>query len=125
MSLAHDIYNPPPSQTSWLPPEPEPIAFTRSDLGVLLGLSAAWAVITIPAWLFEPMLGMLALVGGALVLLESWFTALGFLHRRPQERPSRRALIMVAALVPWLIGLGLAAFLMWALFALSDASLTV
>lgn len=120
MSTVQDLYDPAPSCTSWLPVEPEPIPFGRGDLAVLIGLAATWAVVTVPAWLFEPMLGLLAMVGGALILLESWFTALGYLHRQPRQTPSRRALIMVAAFVPWLAGLGLAALLMWALFALSD-----
>lgn len=125
MSSVHDIYDPPPSQVSWLPPEPEPIAHTRLDVLFLIGLTGGWALLTVPAWLYEPTLGLLAMIGGALVLLESWFTALGFLHRNPVEEPWRRVLIMTAALVPWAVVLGLAALSMWALFALSDWTNTI
>ena len=62
----------------------------------------------------------LILVGGALVIAESWFTALGFLHRRPLAGLGGRWKIFLAALVPWVLGLGLAAALMLGLFYLSD-----
>ena len=54
------------------------------------------------------------------MILESWFTALGFLHRRRPLGLGGRWTIFLAALVPWLVGLGLAAALMLGLFWLSD-----
>ena len=53
------------------------------------------------------------------MIVESWFTALGFLHRRPTEGGGRWK-IFLAALLPWVLGLGLAAALMLGLFYLSD-----
>ena len=63
---------------------------------------------------------MLTALGGSLVVLESWFTALGFLHRFKPLGLRARWTIFIAALVPWLIGLGIAATLMLVLFWLSD-----
>ena len=54
------------------------------------------------------------------MVLESWFTALGFLHRRPTTTLTGRWTIFLAALVPWLLGLGLAALLMLGMFVVSD-----
>ena len=54
------------------------------------------------------------------MIVESWFTALGFLHQQPMEGLGARWKIFLAALVPWLLGLGLAAALMIGLFYLSD-----
>ncbi len=42
------------------------------------------------------------------MILESWFTALGFLHRARPLRLKARWMIFLAALVPWLVGLGVA-----------------
>ncbi len=117
----HDIYDPPPAPVSWVHPAPEPIACTRSDLACLIlfyvGLFTASVTI---AWTFDLTLGTLLMVGGALVILESWFTALSFLQRKPEERPLRRCFIMLAALVPWAVGLGVAALVMVGLFVVSD-----
>ena len=40
------------------------------------------------AWRSEPTVAIVTAVGGSLVILESWFTALGFLHRQPFARPA-------------------------------------
>ena len=74
------------------------------------------------AWRFEPVLGLWIIVGGVFVVLESWFSALTFLHRHPEEHPGRRWLIFLAALVPWLLGLGFATALMLGLFMISDSN---
>ena len=53
-------------------------------------------------------------------MLPATFDALGFLHRQPSGSLSGRWMIFLAALVPWLIGLGIAAALMLGLFLISD-----
>ena len=65
-------------------------------------------------------MALLTAVGGSLVIFESWFTALGFLHRCRPLGLRARWTIFLAALVPWLIGLGIAAALMLGLFWFSD-----
>jgi hypothetical protein len=59
-------------------------------------------------------------VGGFLVILESWFTALGFLHFRRTVSLKARWTIFLAALLPWLAGLAIAASLMLGMFLVSD-----
>jgi hypothetical protein len=120
MTSPHDIYDPPPSGTSWLPPRSEPLTFTRSDLACLLVLGALVLIGAVVAFLFEALLGILVLIGGSLVVLESWYTALGFLTRRPTDQAWQRVVIILAALVPWIVCLGLAAALMIGLFVLTD-----
>jgi hypothetical protein len=120
MSTVHDIYDPPPSTTSWLPPEPDAFSFTPGDLRCLLALCAGWVGATIPLWLMEPLVGLLAMIGGALVIFESWYTALIYLHREGISGPWRRFRIILAAHLPWIIGLGIATLLMAGLFVLSD-----
>jgi hypothetical protein len=119
MTSNHDIYDPPPAPIPWAPPEAEPLTFTAGDLTVLATFSSLVLAASSLAWRVEPTMALLILVGGALVIAESWFTALGFLHRRPTELGGRWK-IFLAALVPWVLGLGLAAGLMLGLFYLSD-----
>jgi hypothetical protein len=119
MTTMHDIYDPPPAPIPWAPPKAEPLNWTAGDLTVLATFSVLIAGAAALAWQVEPTMAFLILVGGALVIVESWFTALGFLHRRPVELGGRWK-IFLAALVPWLLGLGLAAALMLGLFYLSD-----
>ena len=116
----HDIYDPPPAPVAWNPPPAKPLVTTRGDLAFLVVFAAILAVATGLAWSVEPALALLVTIGGALVLLESWFTALGFLHRRPPESISRRWTVFLAALVPWVVGLGVAAAIMMGLFYVSD-----
>jgi hypothetical protein len=117
-----DIYNPPPPPIAWEEPTSEPLSFTMGDLVWLLVLclilfiGAAWA------WAIEPALGIGITVAGLFVVLESWFSALTFLHRHPRERTVSRGLIFLAALVPWILGIGGAATLMMVLFWASDRS---
>ena len=119
MTSAHDIYDPPPAPIPWAPPEAEPLNWTAGDVSVLSTLGALILLAAGFAWRVEPTVAGLILVGGALVLIESWFTALGFLHRRPVTLGGRWK-IFLAALVPWVLGLGLAAAMMLGLFYLSD-----
>jgi hypothetical protein len=120
MSTMHDIYDPPPAPVPLAPPLPERVNYRPSDL-VILGLLVI-GVVGLAAWAyaFEPAIAYLTLVGGAIVIVESWSTALGFLHKRPWMGLNGRWKIFVAALIPWLLGLGLAAALMISLFLLSD-----
>lgn len=116
----HDIYDPPPAPVPWNPPKAEPIVFTAGDLVCLLTLHAVLCVAAGVAWRSEPTMALVTAVGGSLVILESWFTALGFLHRAKPLGLRARWTIFLAALVPWLVGLGVAATLMLGLFWVSD-----
>ena len=116
----HDIYNPPPAPVAYSPPPPAPVSWTVIDLAFLLGLCAPLAVVTAWAWRYDESLGPWVLVGGCFVVLESWFSGLTFLHRHPAARPTNRWLIFLAALLPWLLGLGIAGMLMLGLFSVSD-----
>ncbi len=116
----HDIYDPPPAPIPWAPPDPEPLRWTAGDLTVLASFGALILAAAALAWRVDPTMAFLILLGGALVIVESWFTALGFLHQRPMESLGARWKIFLAALIPWLLGLGLAAALMLGLFYLSD-----
>jgi hypothetical protein len=115
----HDIYDPPPAPVPYNP-KTEPLVFTWGDLVCLLLLFSTLCVTAGVAWSSEPTLAVLTAIGGSLVILESWFTALGFLHRFKPLGLRARWTIFLAALVPWLIGLGVAATLMMSLFWFSD-----
>jgi hypothetical protein len=117
----HDIYDPPPvPPVDWDPPKAEPLIFTSSDVICLVSLCGALLLIAAIAWRDEPVLALISAAAGALVILESWFTALGFLHRCPPVGLKLRWTIFLAALLPWLVGLGLAVSLMLCLFWISD-----
>ncbi len=115
----HDIYDPPPAPIPWAPPRAAPLTWTVGDLTVLASFGALVLLASALAWRIEPTLSAPVLLGGALVIVESWFTAIGFLHRRPVDGGGRWK-IFVAALIPWVVGLGLAAALMLGLFGFSD-----
>jgi hypothetical protein len=116
-----DIYDPPPAPVQdWVPPKREPLIFTTGDLLCLVGLCAVLFAASLTAWRTEPELALATTLGGSLVILESWFTALGFLHRCPPLRLKARWLIFLAALVPWLVGLGVAVTMMLSLFWVFD-----
>jgi hypothetical protein len=116
----HDIYDPPPAPIPWAPPEPEPLNWTAGDLTVLASFGVLILAASALACQIDGTMAFLILLGGALVIVESWFTALGFLHRQPLTSLRDRWKIFLAALVPWAFGLGLAAALMLGLFRLSD-----
>ena len=123
MTKERDIYNPPPAPLAFEPPVAEPLDWSRADLSVLLAFGLAVGVAAVLAWRTQPLLAVLTLVGGALVVLESWYTALGFLQRQTREQPDvSRMAIYLAALLPWMISLGLATAIMMAVFLLSDWS---
>jgi hypothetical protein len=116
----HDIYDPPPAPIPWTPPKAEPLTWTTGDLACLVIFSAMLCVAVSWAWALEPSLALWVGLGGLFVILESWFSALTFLHRHPSARPLGRWMVFLAALVPWMLGLGFAAALMMGLFAASD-----
>jgi hypothetical protein len=116
----HDIYDPPPAPISWNPPLPERLVFTTGDLVCLILLCALLFAGSVLAWGNEPTVALLTMLGGTLVILESWLTALGFLHRRQSISMRARWTIFLAALVPWIVGLGIAAMLFLGLFLISD-----
>lgn len=115
----YDIYDPPPAPVSWNP-KPEPLVFTTSDLVCLITLCSLLCMVALFVWPAEPGMALMTALGGSLVILESWFTALGFLHRARPLSLRARWTIFLAALLPWLIGLGIAAALMLSLFWVSD-----
>lgn len=117
----HDIYDPTPAPIPYAPPKPEPLLFTRGDLVCLVTLCTILCLGAGLAWRSEPMVAVFTALGGSLVILESWFTALGFLHRFKPLGLRARWTIFIAALVPWLIGLGIAATLILSLFWISDS----
>ena len=120
MSTLHDIYDPPPAPIAFAPPRPDPIAWSSGDLvGLALMiapflLAAGWAATV------ERSLGVWVVLGGAFVVMESWLSALTFLQRHPAERSIGRWKVYLAALLPWVLGLGLAAALLSGLFLVSD-----
>jgi hypothetical protein len=117
----HDIYDPPPvPPVDWDPPKAEPLIFTRGDLISLIALCVGLLALAFIAWNDEPVLALISAGAGALVILESWFTTLGFLHRCPPVSLKLRWTIFLAALVPWLFGVGFAVCLMLCLFWISD-----
>jgi hypothetical protein len=117
----HDIYDPPPAQKQEaLPIKREPFIFTNGDLYCLLGLCALLFLVSLVAWSSEPAIALATAAGALLVVLESWSTALGFLHRCPPLRLKARWTIFLAALLPWLLGLGVAVTVMISLFWISD-----
>ncbi len=118
----HDIYDPlpAPEHEEWTPPRREPLIFTTGDLMLLVGLCAVLIAVALVGWRAEPGLAIATAAGGALVIVESWMTALGFLHRCRPLGLQARWTIFAAALVPWLIGLGAAVVAMMSLFWFAD-----
>ncbi len=117
----HDIYDPPPvPEVDWEPTRSEPLVFSRGDVLCLAALCAGLMTIALLAWRNEPILALISACAGTLVILESWFTALGFLHRCPPVSLKFRWTIFLAAIVPWLVGLGFAVALLLCLFWISD-----
>jgi hypothetical protein len=116
----HDIYDPPPAPVPWNPPQPERLVFTTGDLMCLIFLCALLLAGAVLAWGSDPSVALMTMLGGTLVILESWFTALGFLHRRHAVSLRARWTVFLAALIPWIVGLGVAAMLIMGLFLVSD-----
>lgn len=118
--MTRDIYDSTPLQISVNMPETAPLRPTRHDtvfLSVVLSL-----VLFLSLWAFflDTSVSILIALGGCLVVLESWHTALLFLERREAESGRPRLLIHIGALLPWVMILGSAALVMLGLFWLSD-----
>jgi hypothetical protein len=117
MSTFHDIYDPPPvPPMDSAPARRGPLVFSAGDFFCLVGLCLGLFLAAIVAWHTEPALAIVTALAGTLVILESWLTALGFLHRCRPLGLKARWTIFLAAIAPWLIGLGSAAALMLGLF---------
>ena len=120
MSAFHDIYDPPPAPVALAPRRDEPLSFTRGDLACLLTLCTLLCVAAGLAWPGEPGMAVVSALGGSLVVLESWFTALGLLHKAGALGLRARWSVFLAALLPWIFGLGMAAMLILGLFWITD-----
>ena len=73
-----DIYDPPPApEQDFNPASPDPLIFTRDDFICLAGLCTLLTAVSFTAWRTEPALALATAAAGSLVILESWFTALG------------------------------------------------
>jgi len=116
-----DIYDPPPVPDHDLASlETQPLQFTRSDLACLIGLCLVLFAAAVIGWRDEPELAIATALGGVLVIVESWMTALGFLAKGPRLGLKARLLIFVEALVPWLVGLAAATAVILGLFWVAD-----
>jgi hypothetical protein len=121
MTNMHDIYDPPPAlEQEWTPPRRQRLSFTTGDLICLAGLCSLLFSAAILAWHSEPELVIATAAAGALVILESWLTAVDFLQRRRPLGLKARWTIFLAALIPWLVGLGITVSLILSLFWVSD-----
>lgn len=121
LGARRNLFNPSPVSRPLSKPVRHPLRPLKADLGWLaMVVAILLIVVTATVWLVDEILGLLVGLGGLLVLLESWFTGLGYLERRPLSPTRDRWSIHFAALIPWIIGLGLAALLMTGLFFLSD-----
>jgi hypothetical protein len=120
MTATHDIYDPPPAPVPLEPPRAEKLTFTWGDLACLVLLCALLCSVAVASWWSEPFMAVLTALGVALVVIESWYTALGFLHRARPLGVRARWTVFLAALLPWLVGLGISAALMLGFFWISD-----
>lgn len=115
-----DIYDATPVPVSVNLPEKQPLHLTRFDKIILAIALSVVLCLSLSAWLLDGTVSFFIAIGGGLVVLESWHTALMFLQRHEYEDRQTRLLIHLAALVPWLLVLGSAALAMLGLFWLSD-----
>ena len=117
----HDIYDPPPvPEIDWKQPRSEPLIFSKGDVVCLVSLCVGLLAVAVLAWRSEPTVAVIAAGAGGLVVLESWFTALAYLHRSPPLGLRARWTIFMAALVPWVLGVGAAVAFICGLFWISD-----
>jgi hypothetical protein len=117
----HDIYDPPPvPEIDWKRPKPEPLIFSKGDVLCLVSLCGLLLTVSGVFWRSEPWLALVAAGAGALVVLESWFTALAYLHRCPPLGLRARWTIFLAALLPWVLGVSAAVAFLCGIFWISD-----
>jgi hypothetical protein len=121
-SLMRDIYDPPPVPEQELPPtRPDGFVLTRGDLVVVTVLCVLPFAASLLAWYTEPELAIATGTAGALVILESWFTAMTYMHRRSRLVGLKvRWTIFLAALLPWVIGVGVTIASILGLFWVAD-----
>jgi hypothetical protein len=115
-----DIYDPPPAPVSVGPPKPEPVQVRPGDVVYLLVACVPLSLGVLWAWRVDTILGIGVTISGLFVILESWFSALTFLHRHHDDPERSRWMIFLVALAPWVVGLGATAALLLGLFLLSD-----
>ena len=118
--MTRDIYDATPLQVSVNMPETVPLRPTRQDKLFLALVLAIVLFLSLSAFFLDTSVSLLLAMGGCLVVLESWHTALLFLERHEPDANQARLLIHVGALMPWLMILGLSALFMLGLFWLSD-----
>lgn len=117
----HDVYDPPPApEIDWEGPRAEPLIVSRGDLVCLASLCLLLFFASAAFWRSEPVVAVIAAGAGSLIVLESWLTALGSIHRRPPMGLKARWTVFLAALVPWLVGVSAAVAFLLALFWASD-----
>lgn len=121
MTSLHDIYDSAPLPAPPRALKPERLTWTHSDVFILCVLGSIVALLAAAAWLIDESLGVLAGLGGGLVIIESWITGLSYLQRHPVAGRKLRWVTFFAALVPWIVGLGVAASFMLLLFRLTDS----
>lgn len=115
-----DIYDSSPAPLAVNLPVNEPLHLTGVDFAFLIVLSATVLVLSLGGWLLDGTVSLFIALGGALVIFESWHTALMFLQRHQVEDRQTRVFIHLVALVPWIVVLGSAALAMMGLFWISD-----
>ena len=115
-----DIYNPPPAPITLEPDQNEPVPYTGRDLAWLALLVTLCLAAAAGSALIEPTLWPAVLLGGLFVSLESWFSALTFVHRHPSARDEGLWRVFLAAFAPWALGLGAATAFLIGLFAITD-----
>lgn len=122
----HDVYDPPPvPEIEWEAPRREPLDVSRGDVACLVGLCLALFAISAAFWRDEPAVAVIAAGAGSLIVLESWITALGYFRRRPPLSLRARWTVFLAALVPWVVGVGAAVAFLLGVFWASDRYLSL
>ncbi|WP_337175234.1 hypothetical protein [Paludisphaera sp.] len=121
----HDVYDPPPvPEIEWEEPRREPLEVSRGDVACLVGLCAALFGIAAIFWSDDPFVAVIAAGAGSLIVLESWLTALARFKRTPTHGVRARWTVFLAALVPWVVGVGAAVAFLLGVFWVSDHFLT-
>jgi hypothetical protein len=121
----HDVYDPPPvPEIEWEEPRREPLDVSRGDVACLAALCLALFAVSAFFGRSEPVVAVIAAGAGSLIVLESWLTALARFRRTPTHGLRARGTVFLAALVPWVVGVGVAIAFLLGVFWLSDHYLT-